>query len=247
MIKSAIIDDESKARLALRILLDQNCPDISVVREGGSLAEGKAIINDRSIDLVFLDIALGDGNAFDLLNPEADRLPAVVFVTGFDEFAVKAFRYSAIDYLLKPVDAADLKVAVARAKHLETQHSVTIPALAHHYRASSPFDKLVLPGRTGYRFENIDSIVRCALDDNYTLFFLESGERILVSRSLSEYSSLLEAENFCRIHQSHLINLRYLKAYIRGEGGQVVLLDGTHLNVSRRRKHAFLEKIGMKS
>ncbi len=238
MIRTIIIDDEEKARYNLKQLLIEYATDIQIVGEASNVADGIQLINQTKPELVFLDIQMPDGTGFDLL----ERLPEVsfkvIFVSAYDHFAVTAFKFSAVDYLLKPVNAEDLEKALEKVNKGDNYQPAKIKVLLGN---RTGIEKIVLPSMDELIFVKINDIVRCESDSNYTCFYLEDGERILVSRTLKEYEDLLEPMGFYRIHKSSIINLRFLKKYKKGDGGIVTMEDGTEIEVSRRRKDDFLK------
>ncbi|MFZ4463168.1 MAG: LytR/AlgR family response regulator transcription factor [Bacteroidales bacterium] len=237
MIRTLIIDDEQNARLALKSLLVSLAPEIQVIGEAGDVASGLELISQNRPDLVFLDVQMPDGTGFDLLEQIPEPAFKVIFVSAFDRFAVTAFRFSAIDYLLKPVQADDLLHALDKIDKGNESQTAKIKVLLGN---RSGIEKIVLPSLDELLFVKVDEIIRCESDNNYTYFYLSGNERILVSRTLKDYEELLEPMGFFRIHKSSMINLRFLKKYKKGEGGTVTMEDGTQLEVSRRRKDDFL-------
>lgn len=237
MIRTVIIDDEANARISLRALLMENS-SIEIAGEAFCVADGVELIRMTKPDLVFLDVQMPDGTGFDLLEKLDEISFKVIFVSAYDHFAVTAFKFSALDYLQKPVDSEELKQALVKFSKPDNNQPAKIKVLLGN---KSGIEKIVLPSQDELIFVKVDDIVRCESDNNYTCFYFQSGERILVSRTLKDYEELLEPLGFFRIHKSSLINLRYLKKYKKGEGGMVTLEDGTQLEVSRRRKDDFLK------
>jgi two-component system, LytTR family, response regulator len=237
MIRTIIIDDEANARISLRALLMENS-SIEIAGEAFCVADGVELIRMTKPDLVFLDVQMPDGTGFDLLEKLDEISFKVIFVSAYDHFAITAFKFSALDYLQKPVDSEELKQALVKFSKPDNSQPAKIKVLLGN---KSGIEKIVLPSQDELIFVKVDDIVRCESDNNYTCFYFQSGERILVSRTLKDYEELLEPLGFFRIHKSSLINLRYLKKYKKGEGGMVTLEDGTQLEVSRRRKDDFLK------
>jgi two-component system LytT family response regulator len=238
MIRTLIIDDEQNARSALRGLLSRLAPEIQLIGEAANVSSGLELISQSRPDLVFLDVQMPDGTGFDLLAQIPEPAFKVIFVSAFDRFAVTAFRFSAIDYLLKPVQAEDLLNALEKIDKGSENQTAKIKVLLGN---RSGIEKIVLPSLDEMIFVKVDEIIRCESDNNYTYFYLSNNERILVSRTLKDYEELLEPMGFFRIHKSSMINLRFLKKYKKGEGGTVTMEDGTQLEVSRRRKDDFLK------
>jgi two-component system, LytTR family, response regulator len=249
MIRALIIEDEKNSQELLRELITEYCEDVEIVAIAGSVGEGLAAIEKHKPDLLFLDIELPDGDGFQVLEKSEDREFDVIFTTAYDQYAMRAFKFSATDYLLKPVDIEELQTAVTRvhekrASGDQPDRAPQIDALLQNIRnIQQPLKRIVLPTTHGFTVVNPDDIVRCESDRNYTFIFLTDGRRILVSRTIKEYEEMLEPYNFFRIHQSHVINLHYLKNYIRGRGGYVEMTDGSQLDVSARRKADFLKRM----
>lgn len=243
MIRAAIIDDEEEGRNTVYNILTQYCNFVNVVGQADGVNKGKELILSTQPELVFLDIQMADGTGFDLL----EQLPKVefrvIFVTAFDQYALKAIKYSALDYILKPIDPQQLIDAVNKFKVLEGNFHIMAEQIKTLFGFKSGFEKIALPTSEGLRFVKVDNIIRCQSDNNYTSFILKTGERILVTKTLKEFEETLSGSNFVRIHQSHLINLNYVERYIKGEGGSVIMSDGSEVEVSRRRKENFLDKM----
>lgn len=259
MIKALIVEDEKNSQLLLKALVEEYCKGVQIVAIAGSVAEALQMIAEHKPDLVFQDIELPDGDGFQVLEKVPKLDFDVIFTTAYDQYAVKAFKFSATDYLLKPIDVEELQTAVARVveKHealpkAETPQPIAtkenLEFLVQQIRnPNQTLKRIVLPTATGFTVVNPDDIIRCESDRNYTYIFLADKRRILVSKTIKEYEEMLEEHNFFRIHQSHLINLHYLKNYIRGRGGQVELTEGTIIDVSARRKADFMRKLNMAS
>lgn len=250
MIKAVIVEDEKHSRELLHELIKEYCEGIEVVGLAGSVKEALSEIASQKPALVFLDIELPDGDGFQILEQLEGIDFDLIFTTAYDQYSLRAFKFSATDYLLKPVDIEELQQATQRVIE-KNQHSTRegqhdqVKALIRNIRnISTPFKRIVLPTTNGFTVVDPDDIIRCESDRNYTFIFLKDGRRILVSRTIKEYDEMLSEYNFFRIHQSHLINLHYLKNYTRGRGGYVELIDGTVLDVSARRKSDFLARMG---
>ncbi|MCD4664085.1 MAG: LytTR family DNA-binding domain-containing protein [Bacteroidales bacterium] len=239
MYKALIIDDESKARNALKNLLGKHCLNIDVVGEADCVKTGLDKIKGLKPDVIFLDVQMPDGTGFDLLEQVPEIKFKIIFASAYDKFAIRAFKFSAVDYLQKPVEPEQLIEACSKLsgddKYTEINEKLEV-LLSNR----NNFEKIALPTIDGIIFVKIKEINRCESDNNYTNIFLNDGERILVSRTLKDYDEMLSPFNFFRIHKSHLINLAYLKRYKKGEGGYVIMEDGSELEVSRRRKEEFL-------
>jgi two-component system, LytTR family, response regulator len=248
MISAVLIDDEQNNIESLQSLLAQFCPDVTVAGTAMNSKEGLACIKQHDPHLVFLDIEMPFGNAFDMLEKLMPVDFEVIFVTAFEQYAVKAIKYVALDYLLKPVSIEELKKAVNRArkrieeKKLNTRIELLLSNMKNE--ANGP-KRIGLPSTEGFSFEDIDNIVRLHADGNLT-YVITIHKKIITSKSLKEFESLLPAATFCRIHHSHIINLNFVRKYIKGRGGYVELTDGTSLEVSSRKKEEFLEKFGIR-
>ena len=242
MFKAVIIDDESKARNALKNLIAKHCSNIVVVAEADCVKAGIETINANFPDIVFLDVQMPDGTGFDLLEQLGDVDFKVIFASAYDKFAIQAFRFSAIDYLLKPVEPDMLIEACSKltGDNRITEINKKLEVLLNNRNS---FEKIALPTLDGINFVNIKEIIRCESDNNYTNIFLTGGRKFIVSKTLKEFDEMLSPFNFFRIHKSHLINLNYLQKYNKGEGGYVIMEDGSELEVSRRRKDDFIRAL----
>ncbi|PLX07335.1 MAG: DNA-binding response regulator [Marinilabiliales bacterium] len=240
MLKTLIIDDEINGRNILKKLLETFCEGVEVIGEAESVKTGIEAIKKLKPELVLLDIQMQDGTGFDLLEKTDDKDFKVIFVTSFDNYAIKAFKFSAVDYILKPVDPDNLIEAINRVKNLDSGNNFEdkIDVLISNLNS---LDKIALPSSDGVRFIKIGDIVRCESDNNYTMFYLISKEKILVSKTLKEFEIMLSGVNFFRVHKSHLVNLQYVTKYMPGEGGYLILEDGSHVDVSRRKKEGLMK------
>ncbi|MCD4744766.1 MAG: LytTR family DNA-binding domain-containing protein [Bacteroidales bacterium] len=242
MIKAIIIDDEEKARKTLEDSLQLYCNNIDIIAEADSVKTGLDTISKNEPDVVFLDIMMTDGSGFDLL----ERLPSIkfeiIFVTAYDKFAIKAFQFSAVDYLLKPVKPQHLIRAVGKLKKDVGFESVN-KKLEVLMSNKNGFEKIALPCLDGLYFAKIKNIIRCESDGNYTSIFMDTGQKLVVTKLIKEYEEMLSPLSFYRIHKSHIINLAFIKKYLRGEGGTVIMNDDSVLEVSRRRKDGFISAL----
>ena len=243
MIRAIIIDDELESRNAILNILNDFCDNVTVVGEGESVVQGVKIISKEKPDVIFLDIQMPDGTGFDLLEKTKGLKFKVIFVTAYDQFALKAIKFSALDYILKPVDPQQLIESVNKIKEPSYDVDTVTHKIQTLLRNKNGFERITLPTFEGYRFINIKDIVRCEADNNYTNFFLNSGEKILVTKTLKEYDETLSGLDFVRVHQSHLVNIKFVDRYIKGDGGTIVMADGSEVYVSRRRKEEFLKKM----
>ena len=248
MLKAIIVDDEPKARENLQILLQDFVKGVEVVALCHNIAEAVEAVELHAPDVVFLDIQLQRETGFDLLTTLKDINFEVIFTTAYTEFAIKAFKFSAIDYLLKPIDIEELKKAVHKVeKRVSNNMTSRLTQLVQNLKQGSAENyKIALPTLEGLVFVNVKDILYCEASSNYTLIFT-AEEKYLVSKTLKEYEELLSDHNFFRIHNSYLININEIKKYVKGEGGYVVLSNNVSLDVSKRRKEAFLKKIGIRN
>jgi len=242
-----IIDDEMDARSVLKKYLADYCPRHDVVGEASGVEEAFRLIREVQPDLLFLDIEMGDGTGFDLL----DRFPSlnfhVVFTTAFDDFALKAFKYSAVDYLLKPIAPEDFIQAIDRASQKQIQNLGHLMQMVQAPEPKKVFEKIALPSQEGLTLMDLKDIVRLQSDGGYTTFWDNSGEQCLVSRTIGEYEELLPDGQFLRVHSSHLINLDCVKKFLREDGGFALMADGSKVPVARRRKEQFVELLRRRS
>ena len=245
MITAIIVDDEHHSCEALQILLKENCPDVSVAAICYSGEDALQKIQQFHPQLVFLDIEMPNMNGFQLL----EQLPQInfdlIFTTSYDQYAIKAIKFSALDYLLKPVDREELKKAVDK---VSKKINATIPQqleilLQKINQPAAPAQRIALPTMQGLELVPVNSIISCSANNNYTEFFLRDKKRMIVSRTLKETEEILEDHSFLRVHHSYIINLNEIVRYIKGEGGYVVMTDGSKVDVSRSKKELLMKKL----
>ena len=223
-------------------MLRMFCPDVKVIGEAEGVKTALEQTNKLDFDVVFLDIQMMDGNGFDYLRQVENIDFDVVFITAFDQFAIQAIKYSALDYLLKPLDADELKEAVKKVKKKEPKSKKNYDVLLDNLKDQEK-QKLVLPTNEGIHIIQIDNIIRCEADDYYTRIFLADKRMIMVSKTLKNTEELLSGKSFVRSHKSHLVNLQFVKKYVKSDGGYLELKDGTTIPVSRRKKEHILNYI----
>lgn len=244
--KAIIIDDELSGREVLKKLVQLNCPEVTVVNTLNSIKTGLHSIKEDKPDLVFLDIQMPNASGFDLLNQLEKIDFEIIFVTAHDSFAIRAFKYAAVDYLLKPIKVTELIDAVQRAaeriKNNQNQDNVKF-MLDKVSPAKKAFlnNKILLPTLGGYNIIEVSEITYCKSESNYTKFHFVDGKNLVVSKTLKEFESILLENNFFRIHRSYIINLNCIAKYNKGKGGEVVMKDGAILEVSREKKEEFLK------
>ena len=246
MIRTVLVDDETDSIRVLQRLLEDYCPQVSIAGTAGGVETALPLIRETKPDLVLLDIEMAQGNAFDLLNQLQPIDFKVIFVTAFDNYAVRAFKYSAVDYLLKPVDIEDLRSAINRVEKKSDEHAVVqqMKMLLDNVGVLNlPKQKMAIPTITGLIFITVQEIIRFEAKGNYTSIYLTTGEPILATRTVKDYEDILPETIFCRIHNSHIINLSRIKKYQKGRGGSVEMEDGSIIEVASRRRDEFLHRL----
>lgn len=248
MIRAVLIDDIKNSRVTLADDLKTYCPEVLLVGEADSVKTGVELIKASKPDIVFLDIELQDGTGFDILD-SFDKIEfKIIFITGLDSYGIKAIKFSALDYLLKPVDTDDLVKAIHKYKESEIPYDLKakVDYLLENIHGNKPkFKRLALSSAAKVNMVNIDDIIRCEAQSNYTLFHLSEGKQILVTKTLKEYENLLEEYSFMRVHHAHLINLNYLKEYIKTDGGYAIMKDNSNVPVSVRKRDNLLKELGL--
>jgi two-component system, LytTR family, response regulator len=240
MISSIIIDDELKSIDTLKKLVEQFCTGITVDGTASSVDEAAKLVTIKKPDLIFLDIEMPGKNAFDLLSELQPLKFEVVFVSAFDKYAIQAFKYSAIDYLLKPVSIDELIITVEKVRTRIQEKNMNWRLENYFNYKQNSDSKIAIQTKEGYIFCSPKEIVYCGADGAYTWIFLSNGEKILSSVNLKEFEDILPGDMFCRIHHSFLININFASKYIKGRGGHVELSNGVILEVSQRKKDDFL-------
>jgi two-component system LytT family response regulator len=240
----AVVDDSPDARFALITLLKKHVASVEI-HEADSVGTGFQLINRVKPEIVFLDVMMPDGTGFDLLAKIPNPDFKVIFVSGYDTFAVRAFKFSAVDYLVKPVVEDELTETLARLSKVFTRQSMDLMLQALQLNSDHTKKKkqLVLRDTDAVYAIDVQDIIRCQSSDNYTTFYTTNQKPIMVSRPLKEFDELLEGFDFFRVHQSHLINLDYLAKFQRKEGGFAILKDGSEIPVASRKRELLLEKI----
>jgi len=245
MLKAIIVDDEPDCCEILAAMLESDCPDVNVVNISTNGQEALEAIKLFSPDLLFLDVEMPKMNGFQML----EQIPSInfhlIFTTSYDQYALKAIRFSAIDYLLKPIDREELKRAIEKVKdRLQIPVPQQLELLLQKFKhPSNPVNKIALPTMEGLQMIPIETIVSCESDDNYTSIRLKNGKKLLVTRSLKDIEEILEQHSFIRVHRSWLVNLNEIEKYMKGEGGYLVMSDGTSIDVARNKKELLLKKL----
>jgi two-component system LytT family response regulator len=247
MIKYVLIDDEDKNTRAMKTMLNEFCPDTEFGGSATDVDEGERLIRKVQPDLVFLDIQMPHGNAFELLDRMLPVRFEVIFVTAFSDYGLKAFKYCALDYLLKPVDIGELTVAVQKASErlrLKNINQQMGNLLANLRQPSVTSYKLALPNVDNLVFISVEDIIRCEARGGYTFFFMKSGEEIPSTKAIGEYEELLPSDIFLRVHHSHIVNISCIRKYHKGRGGYIEMDGRVMIDVSVRRKNEFLGRFG---
>jgi two-component system LytT family response regulator len=250
MITAVLIEDDQHLRKGLKALLDRYTNDILIIGEAESVKTGIEVIEKLRPQVIFLDIHLTDGTGFDIL----ERLTKVngklnahiVFITAHEQYAVKAFKFSALDFILKPVDPEELQQTMAKIKEAVGKNNSfeNIDLLLENIRKKvDNFKRIALSTSDGIHLFEVSDIIRCEAKINYTQFFIKNHKPVLISKTLKEYEELLAEHGFERIHQSHLINLSYLKSYIKTDGGYVIMADNSNIPIAQSKKEKLQELI----
>lgn len=245
MLKAIIIDDEIHCIHRLTELLKHYCSNnVQLLDSFSSVKEGITGILELHPDVVFLDVQMNDKTGFDLLNEIRDINFEVIFTTAYEKYAVQAFKFSAVDYLLKPVDADDLVAAVNKVNKKISSNEISqkINTLFHNLKNNQP-KRISIATVDGISFVEINDIIRCQSQINYTMIFLKDKQKITVAKTLKEFEELLSDYNFYRVHNSHLVNLDYIKKYHKGKGGTISMIDHSEIEVSSRRKEGLLQRL----
>lgn len=241
--KAIIIEDEKHSRLALENMVRDFCNGLEIVDSVDSVKKGVEVIRNQNPDMIFLDIEFPGENGFSIFEYFPEPTFEVVFTTAYDSYALQALRMSAVDYLLKPLDLEDLQKAIDKVKEKKIMEETQSRLNILKGNLNNKFQKLALPTNDGYSFVEIEEIVRCEAQGNYTLFILQNEEKILVCKTLKIFDEVLINFNFIRISRSSLINLKYIKKFTRKKTATVTMTDGSILNVSTGRREDFLNII----
>lgn len=237
MLKAIIIDDIEQARITLKKDLQAYAPDVQFIGEAGGVVEGAKLLKSATPDVLFLDIQMQDGSGFDLLDILKEINFKIIFITASDAHAIKAFRYAAIDYLLKPVDPDELVQALKKLREEKVNESEKYKLLNDSLKNhNKPHERLALHTQDKIHIVNINDIIRCESNVNYTEFHFAGGKKLLVTKTLKDFEDLLSNQGFYRVHQSHLINTRYIKEFVKTDGGYLLMTDGCNVPVSTRKR-----------
>jgi len=245
MITATIVDDEPYSCESLATLLERYCPDVRVLDICYSASSALKSISQQKPQLLFLDIEMPHMNGFELLEKLPDLDFELIFTTSYDQYAIKAFRFSALDYLLKPIDQDDLRKAVQKAvnsnSHISSQQVKILLEKLNH--PTITVNKIAIPTLEGLQMILVESIIHCEADRNYTIINLKNKQKMVASKTLKEIEEMLEDYPFIRVHHSHIINLNEVEKYMKGEGGYLLMSNGANVDVSRSRKEFLLKKL----
>jgi two-component system LytT family response regulator len=244
MLTAIIVEDEELARENLKLLVAEFCPNVNVVAAEDNIEDAVKSINQFSPDILFLDIKIQKNTGFELLKQVDSVGFEIIFTTAYAEFAIEAIKFSAIDYLLKPIDINDLKIAVSKVEKKRNNNNLTqkIEALFYNLqRKPEKYPKLAVPSTNGLTIIHVKDILYCEADGNYTKIHLLKGSSLLICKTLKEYDIILSKFNFFRVHHGFLVNLNEINNYVRGDGGYVVLSNKKEIEVSKRKKEEFLK------
>ncbi len=246
MHKTLIVEDELHSRELLKSMVDTYCKQLTVVATASSVEEGVAAIKKHQPEIVFMDIEMQTGTGFDVLQQTSDYNYHVIFTTAYDHYAIKAIKFSAVDYLLKPIDLEELQEAVQKAIEKITQQpdNNNLNLLLKNLRRPPGEDySITLSTSDGLEFTPLTKIIRIEANGPYSIFHLKDGRKIMVSKNLKEYELLLDDHNFMRVHNSHIINLNEVKKMVKADGGYIILKDDTQIIISPKKKEEFMQRI----
>ena len=244
MLTAIIIDDEQKGRIALHQKLKDYCHDVNLIGEAENGLDGIKLIEKYKPDIVFLDIEMPRMDGFEMLHALPEKKFHLIFTTAYDQYAIKAIKYAAFDYLLKPIDIEELRSAIAKInqqQRVDTEKKLAL--LEQNLQGKNAFDKIAIPTIDGLLFFNISDIIHLEASSNYTTIYFNNHPKLIASKTLKDFEELLPADIFFRPHHSYLINLGFIERYIKGDGGQIQMLNGNYVDVSRRKKEEFLQLI----
>ncbi len=246
MLKAIIIDDETSSRSTLRQKLKNNCPGVAVIAECENAEQGIKSIEENQPDIIFLDIEMPRINGFTMLKQLKQHDFEIIFITAYDHFAIQAIKYSALDYLVKPVEIEDLKTAVNKAiqKRKQSAGNERLELLLQNLmNEKKEHHRIAIPSMEGLLFVETGDIIYLEALSNYTNFYLANNKKITVAKTLKDFEELLPVSIFIRIHHSYIININCIEKYLKGEGGQVLMKNGATLDVARRKKEEFMKII----
>lgn len=246
MLNAIIIDDELKGRIALRQKILDYCKGVHILGEAENGEQGICLIEKLHPDILFLDIEMPRMNGFDMLRQVKDKNFHIIFTTAYDQYAITAIKYSAFDYLLKPIDIEELKSAIARiSSQSANQTEKKLDTLEQNLSGLKAFNKIAIPTMHGLLFFDTSAIIHLEAQSNYTVLHFTNHPKLTASKTLKEFEDMLPEDIFFRTHHSHIINLNFIKRYIKGDGGQIEMQNGNYVDVARRKKEEFLKLISV--
>lgn len=243
-LRAVIVEDEKHSRETLKNLLEEFCIDISIEGMAASVSDAVSTISKVQPDVVFLDIELQSGTGFDVLSQLKTVNFEVIFTTAFEQYAIKAVKFSSLDYLLKPIDLEELQSAVEKARQSKNQvvYKKQLETLMLNLKQQKPkLNKICLATSDGFEFIEVNDILYCKAEGSYTAFILKNSEKLLVSKHLKEYENLLLEQDFMRVHNSFLINLKEVKKYVKSDGGYIIMNNSDNVSISRSKKEDFIQ------
>lgn len=245
MTKAVIVEDELDGLNNLKNILKANCPDVKLVGTASSVAEAVKLFKNPNLqpNVAFLDINLKDGLVFEALNQLPSINFEIIFVTAYEKYAIKACQYASIGFVMKPIDADELADAVKRIPKGNGEVEKRYDLFSKVYNNPNAFEKLSISAVDGIYFVHIRDVLRLEAEDNYTHIYMKNGTKITASKTIKWYEELLQPMNFYRVHKRHVINLNYMQKFVKGDGGYLVMDDGMNIEVSRRRRPAFMEQM----
>ncbi len=242
--KAILIDDMPQAIQVLKADIAAVAPEIEIIGTADSVVSGAKLLRKEQPDILFLDIQLGDGTGFDILEIIADINLKIIFTTASDEYALRAFKFAAVDYLLKPIGLEALEAAIRRVKTQLGTSVENLEVLTDTFRKPNELpSRMCLHTQEKIEVVDIDNIVRCESSDNYTMFYFDQGKKLMVTRTLKTFENQLEQHRFFRSHQSHLVNLKFVQSFVRTEGGYLLMKNGEQIPVSVRKRTALMERL----
>lgn len=246
-LKAIIIDDEVRSRESLRQKIISNCADVEIISECENGEQGIVSIEEKKPDIVFLDVEMPRMNGFTMLQKLSNRNFELIFTTAYDHYAIRAIRFSALDYLVKPIEVDDLKQAINLVKEKRKQNTGNerLEILLHNLmNEKNQSNRIAIPSLEGLQFVEVNDIIYLEAESNYTVVYIKPSQKITVSKTLKDFEELLPHNVFIRIHHSYIINKNHVQKYLKGEGGQVIMSNGKTLDVARRKKEEFMKAIG---
>ncbi|MBD3638237.1 MAG: response regulator transcription factor [Crocinitomicaceae bacterium] len=249
MISCVIVDDEKPVRESIAKMLEMFCPNVSIKGIASNIKEAKTLIEEKKPEMVFLDVEMPGGSGFDLLESLENTNFKVIFTTAHAVYAIKAIKYAAMDYLLKPINVEELKLAVNKCIESKSDNSSVQQQIdvlrTNRQDKEFNFSKIALPTADGMEFFDVKDIIRCEADRAYCKFHMVNNKKVHISKPMSEYQDILSQSNFLKVHKSNIVNLNHVVKYIKGKGGDLVMSDGSLVNVAVRRKDDVVQALGI--